>query len=113
MFRCYSSLPGKPSRSTVSIKQTIEQKNKEDRVLVKQQLQTMVQKSFPYLAGKVNDIELLEELDYIRVMYQRPLPLEKKILLRSRVLRILESNTLSEDIHYGFQQLLYDYRCLE
>ena len=98
--------------SLPSIKTQIEQKNKEDQMIVKKKLEKMVEKSFPYLAGKVEDIQLLEELDYIRVMYQRPLPIERKILLRTKVLQMLESDTVSKDVHFGMIQLLQEYQCL-
>jgi hypothetical protein len=95
-----------------NIKKQIEQKNKEDEIIVKKDLEHMVEKSFPYLAGKVQDIQLLKELDYIRVMYQRPLPTERKIILRQRVLLIIDSGKVSNDIYYGMIQLLQDYHCL-
>lgn len=94
------------------LRNMIEEQNQEDKVRVIEEYKYHISRAYPYLAGKITDPEILAELDYIRVMYTRPLPTERRILLRSKILGMIESGKLSEEACDGLVLLLKDYRAL-
>lgn len=98
--------------SIQDIRKTFEEKNKEDTVLVLKQYQKNISGAFPYLANKITDPEILEELDYIQVMYKKPIGAERRILLRNKILRFIENKELSAEECEGLMLLLKDYKAM-
>lgn len=94
------------------LRKMIEERNEEDKAHMIEEYKYNISRAYPYLAGKITDPEILAELDYIRIIYTLPLPAERKILLRSKILEMIESGKLSEEACDGLILLLRDYRAL-
>lgn len=94
------------------LRKQVEEKNQEDYVQVLADYQHTISRAYPYLANKITDIDILRELDYIRVIYTQPLSAERRISLRSTILKMIESGKLSEEACDGLLLLLKNYRAL-
>ena len=94
------------------LRKQVEEKNQEDQVQVLADYQHTISRAYPYLANKITDIDILRELDYIRVMYTQPLSAERRISLRSAILRMIESGKLSEEACDALLLFLKEYRAL-
>lgn len=94
------------------LRKMVEERNKEDNDVLIKEYQYNISRAYPYLAGKITDLAILTELDYIRVMYTQPLQTERKIILRSKILGMIESGKLSEEACDGLILLLKEYRAL-
>ncbi len=67
---------------------------------------------YKYIVDNIQNNELLEELDYIRVIYTKPLSYSKKIQLRNKIHKLIKEKSLSRQELELFEYLLKYYDCL-
>ena len=91
------------------LKKRFEKRNASEQQLVDNSVRFRVGKAFPYLAGKIHQQSIIDELEYIRVMYEPPLSTEQRLRLRKTIERIIDINDLSVDVIEGLVKLLEEH----
>lgn len=98
-----------------SVVDRVNELNHADKLLVvREQLQS-VQKHFPMLRDvAITDEEMLEELDYIRVMYGKKKITEaaKRIVVRNRLVKLMNREGITEDVIRGLEGVMEFYGVL-
>ncbi len=61
------------------------------------------------ILDKINNSDIIFELDYIRVMYKKPLSLEAKIRLRKKIINMIN---ISDEYNELYEYILHYYDCL-
>ncbi len=101
-----------------SVKEQLDKFDEGDRAIVKEkQIQDMIKwwgaEYESVIRGMQNNEKLIDELDYIRVMYVRPpLPPSRRIALRSKITSLIEKNKLAHTEYEFLMYILTFYGCI-
>ena len=68
---------------------------------------------YKYIVDNIHNHDVIFELDYIRIMYKKPLSHDRKIILRNNIFKLLKNNNFSEKELELFEYLLKYYECID
>ncbi len=91
--------------------------NEKDKHLAFEEMKESLINYYPnkykYIVDNITNHDIISELDYIRVMYKKPLGPERKITLRNNIYKIIKNNKCSQEELALFEYILKYYECIE
>lgn len=68
---------------------------------------------YKYIVENLQNDDIISELDYIRVLYNRPLTCDRKINLRNKISKLIKEHSFTEQELELFEYLLKYYDCID
>lgn len=80
--------------------------------IMKENLINYYPNKYKYIVENIEKEDIISELDWIRLMYNRPLSCDRKISLRNKICKIIKDHNLSEKELELLEYLLKYYNCI-
>jgi hypothetical protein len=107
--RSYASSHAVKSFKRDSYRERIEKLNQEDKILIHENYKKELKKAYGFShVISILPTDVIEELHYIYVLYNKPLSPERRIILRNKILPYLEKSKNEEKLFYEHLLTYYD-----